>query len=437
MSDRRTSPFRYGVGMFGTSLAINMFRGFAAAFYVIKLGLPLDRLAQITAIYTFLDAIDNPIYGYLSDNTRTKIGRRKPWLIVGTPLFVIFFILFFSPPASLNVNQLFIWALIIYSVTGTLDSLINANYGALFPELFPEDKIRAKTNSIRQVFQLVAMVIGLAMTPMITSKIGYRNTAIIYGILSLIVIMFMTLGVKEKEIKDIGEKVQIVPALLAMAKSRNFWIAGIANALYSAAMALVMVSVPFFIKYTLKIDESQGTYLLGTVILLAIIGVVFWSAMVRKFGVMSIWKIAFIALAVAFVPLFYANSLIFAIICSSFVGIGFSGVISTMDIIGAKVMDEDFVKYGIKRQGIYSSAMGFMNRLSGLFTALALWLTSMIYSFKSGDEPGNRPDEAARFLLTVFPFVLMILGIIATNFVKFTYTEEDVKNREREIAALS
>ncbi len=150
-----TSPFRYGVGMLGTSLAINMFRSVATAFYVIKIGLPMEKLALIAFLYTFIDALDNPVYGYLSDNTRSKWGRRKPWLVISTPLFVLFFILFYSPPATLTANPdgtgLFLWALLMYTITGTLDSMINANYGALFPELFPAEEQRAKTNGIRQI----------------------------------------------------------------------------------------------------------------------------------------------------------------------------------------------------------------------------------------------------------------------------------------------
>ncbi|MGI6701060.1 MAG: MFS transporter [Christensenellales bacterium] len=429
-----TSSFRYGIGMFGTSLAINMFRAYAAAFYVIKLGLSMDKLATIVFFYTFLDAIDNPVYGLLSDNTRTRFGRRKPWLFIATPLFFVFFILFYSPPASLSKDMLFAWAFVFYSLAGTLDSLINANYGALFPELFPEEKVRAKTNAIRQICQLFAMVIGLALTPMITDKIGYTPTAIIYGVLSLIVIMYMTLGVKEVEISKVGEKVAIVPALLAMVKSKNFWIAGVANAFYSAAMALVLASVPFFIKYTLNIADSYGTYLMGSVILVAVLGVVMWSSLVRKHGTVKVWRIAFIVLAAAFIPMYFSNNLYFSIACCVLVGLGFSGVISTMDIIGAKVMDEDYHKYGIRRQGIYSSAMGFMNRLSGLFTSLGFLLASRIYGFISGEEPGMRADEAARFLLTIFPFMLMILGVIATKFVHFTYDTENNKSADEAIA---
>lgn len=433
---KQTSPFRYGVGMFGTSLPINMFRSFASAFYCIALGLPLEKLSLVVFIYTFLDAIDNPIYGILSDNTRTKIGRRKPWLIIGTPIFVVAFILFFSPPAALQQNGLFVWALIFYCITGTLDSLINANYGALFPELFPNDKIRAKTNSIRQVCQLVAMIIGIALTPMITDALtkatnvylGFMITAIVYGVVQLAVVLYMAFGVHEPPVTEIKNKVEILPAILAMIKSKNFWIAGAANAFYSAAMGLVMASVPFFVLYSLSGNVSS-TYILGPVIVLAIGGVVGWSQLVKKIGAVMVWRIAFVVLALAFVPLYFANNLWSAIVSSAFVGIGFSGVISTMDIIGAKVMDEDYIKYGIKREGIYSSAMGFMNRLSGLFISLAYLLTTKLYGFESGDVPGTRPGDAAKFLIALYPFVLMLCGIAFTWFVKFkNINREDIES---------
>lgn len=422
MQEKRTSSFRYGIGMFGTSLPINMFRSLASAFYVLVKGLTMEDLSLVVFIYTFIDAIDNPVYGILSDNTRTKWGRRKPWLFIGTPLFMIFFIMFFTPPAAMSKTGLFYWAMFTYIITGTLDSLINANYGALFPELFPEESLRAKTNGIRQTFQLVAMVIGIALTPMIVSALGvngYTWTAVIYAVIALGVIWFMTFGIKEPPIVAHKEKVQILPALLSMIKSKNFWIIGIANAFYSAAMALVMAAVPFFTKYALQIDESQNTYLLGTVIIVAMGGVALWSYFVKKFGTVRMWRIALIALAVAFVPLYFVKNLVMAIIFSVGIGIGFSGVISTMDIVGAMLMDEDYRRYGIRREGIYSSTMGFMNRLSGLFVSLSYLLASKIYGFESGDNPGLRAGDASRFLLILFPLVLVALGVVFAFFVKF------------------
>lgn len=423
--EKKNSPFRYGIGMFGTSLAINMFRGRVAAFYVLIKGLTLENLALVTFIYTFLDVIDNPVYGILSDNTRSRFGRRKLWLVIGAPLFAIFFILFYTPPLSLTKSGLLVWAMIFYFITGTLDSLLNANYGALFPELFPGDKIRSKTNAIRQTAQLFAMIIGIGLTPIIADKIGYTPTAIIYGVVSMAVILYTAFSVHEPPTVKL-EKAKFFPALLSIIKSKNFWMVGFANAFYSAAMGLVMASISFFVKYALGFGSMQETILLGVVIAVAIVGVTVWSILVRRFGAIKVWRVALIFLALAFIPLFLSNSLMTAILAAICVGLGFSGCISTMDLLGAKVLDEDYARHGIKREGIFSSTMGFMNRLSGLFVSLGLLLASKIYGFESGDEPGLRADDASRFLLCIFPLALTVAGIIFTFFVKF---DENAINR--------
>ena len=84
--------------MFGTSIPINMLKTFAAAYYVIGLGLTTPQLSRILFIYAFIDAADNLVYGFLSDRTRTRWGRRRPWLVIATPLLTLGLILFYSTP---------------------------------------------------------------------------------------------------------------------------------------------------------------------------------------------------------------------------------------------------------------------------------------------------------------------------------------------------
>jgi GPH family glycoside/pentoside/hexuronide:cation symporter len=108
-----------------------------------------------------------------------------------------------------------------------------------------------------------------------------------------------------------------------------------------------------------------------------------------------------------------------AIIFAAFVGFGFAGVITTMDLIGAKIMDEDTQKHGLRREGIISNAMGFMNRLNGLFTSAAYLLVFRIYGFESGDNPGAHPDQAARFLMTIVPPILMVISFAFSWFIDF------------------
>lgn len=419
MTASRLKSFNYAVGMFGTSIPINMLKTYAAIYYVVGLGLTTSQLALILFVYTFIDAIDNPVYGFLSDQTRTRWGRRRPWLVIGTPLLVLCFIGFYSTPAGLAGNSLLAYAMLFYILTGTLDSVINANYGALFPELFRDDASRASTNALRQAFQLVAMIISIALTPMVTGAIGYQATAIIYGILGGSVILYMSLTSKETGFREQEEKPRLWNSLKDLLTNRKFWIAGLANAFYSAAMSLVLASMPFFVKYTLKISEGQSTILFASVLLIAIGCVAVWAALVRRFSLIPVWRAALASLAVAFIPLYFASNLPFAVAASALVGFGFAGAITTMDLIGAKIMDEDTRKHNLRREGIISNAMGFMNRLNGLFTSFAFLLVFRLFGFESGTNPGPQPGDAARFLLAFFPAVLMVISFAFSFFIDF------------------
>ncbi|MBP7213896.1 MAG: MFS transporter, partial [Anaerolineaceae bacterium] len=361
--------------------------------------------------YTFLDAIDNPIYGLLSDRTRTKWGRRKPWLVVATPLLALGLIFFFSPSASLEGNSLYIYAAVFYMLTGTLDSVINANYAALFPEIFPDDSSRAKANALRQAFQLLAMIISIALTPMVVKALGWSQTAIVYGILGGAVILYMALTSKERPVEADEKKPELLDSLKSLFKNKNFWVAGFTNAFYSAAMSLVLAGVPIYAKYALGVSGLQETLLFASVLLIAIASVALWARWVRKFELVKVWRAALIALAVSFVPLFFARSYFVALACAMLVGFGFAGVITTMDLIQARIMDEDQAKHQVRREGIIANAMGFMNRLNGLFTSVAYILMTQLFGYVSGDVPGPQPDMASRFLLTVFPFVMILISV--------------------------
>ncbi len=427
---RKTRPIRYAIGMFGTSIPINMFKTYAAIYYVDQLGLSTASYSLVLLIYTFIDALDNPVYGYFSDRTRTKWGRRRPWLVIGAPLLALGLVAFYNPPAFLEGNSLFVYFLLMYILTGTLDSLINANYGALFPDLFKGDALRASTNAMRQAFQLVAMVISIALTPMVTNLIGFPLTAVIYGILGASVILFSTFGCHENIDNLKTEKPQLWDSLKMLFKNKKFWISGFANAFYSAAMALVLQAIPFYAKYSLKIPDNQSTLLFATVLFIAIGAVAIWAKLIKKYTVVPIWRAALVVLGIGFIPVYLANSLITAILASSLVGLGFAGVIATMDLIGARIIDEDSAKSGIKREAIFASASGFMNRLNGLFTSLAFFLVYRVYGFESGDVPGLNPGGAARFLLALFPFILVVISFVFSRFLSFS--DSKIENSEKQ-----
>jgi|LSQX01.3.fsa_nt_gb GPH family glycoside/pentoside/hexuronide:cation symporter len=451
MSDKKqyemkpTKPISYAIGMFGTSIPINMFKTFAAKFYVDDLAkITSTQFASILSIYTFIDALDNPLYGYLSDRTRSPIGRRRPWLLIGSVFLVICFILFFSPPASLSAGAMFYYIMVMYMLTGTLDSLINSNYGALFPELFKDKQVRAKTNAMRQVFQFIAMILSIALTPVIVGglgsaenpSVGYRYTSWIYGIIALAVIWYMTLSSHEDFSAMDKPKPSLFGSLKAVLSNKKFWIYGVANAAFAAAFSLIQAGVPFYVKYYLKLEDSKTTVLLGTAILSVVIFIPFWVKIIKKLTLMPAWRLSFLIIAVCMIPLYFTKNLIAAVLALLPVGFGVAGVSATMDVVAARILDEDAKKYGVQREGTYSSLIGVLNKTSGLFTALGYFLVDKIYGYVDGNNTGASPDGAARFLTVLFPIILFIVAVIFSKFLKFNEAEHSDSFTDDESAAI-
>lgn len=423
---KSTSPLRYAAGMFGTSIPINMFKTFAAIFYVDHLSLiDSTQFSLILFLYTFLDAIDNPVYGFLSDRTRTRWGRRRPWFVIGAPLLVLCFVMFFNPPAALGPGSAFYYILLMYMLTGTLDSLINANYGALFPELFPTEKSRAKTNAMRQAFQFLAMIISIALTPVVAGALGYSLTALLYGALAIVVIYFMTFGCHENPEYMEKPKPALFGSIRDIVSNPKYWLYGLANAAFFAGLGLVQAGVPFYTKYVLKVGGAGQMIMLGTVIGSAILFIPLWVVVIRKMTLMPAWRLALILMAAFVAPLYFTGSLVLATVAAVFLGFALAGVSTTMDIVGARILDEDAQKHGVQREGMFSSLLGVLNKSSGLFSALAYVLVSRLYGYRNGDNPGATPDQAALFLTVLFPICAMILSVVLSRLLKFEKTAKE------------
>jgi len=462
---RETKPAWYAVGMFGTSLPINLFRTFGMYFYVSMLGLELTQWAFIMFVFAFIDAIDSPIYGYFSDRTRTRWGRRRPWIIPGSIVTALFLIAFFNPAGwAMSATMLMPYVMVTFVLTETFDSFTGTSYGALFPDLFRSAKSRATTNMYRQIFQFIAMAIGIAVTPVIVDVIrsnvsfvvdqyvygyeyvdgyGYQYisrltitgdgmtsfglAAIFYGIIGAAVIITSNLNCHERleEIKTM-EKPKFLPAFFAIVKNRRFWIAGLTGAFYTSGVALLMASMMFFANYTLGLSAMETMIVFATVLVVAMITVPLWTYFIRKYGVVPVWKMALIGVGLGYIPLMFVNSMIAAVIACVFFGFAYSGVICTFDLVGAKIVDDDRVRSGgIRREAIFAAMSSFVGRLHRLIVSLGLVLASVIFGYISGDEPGERPADAARLMTAFFPFIMMIISVAISRFLHLPENQED------------
>ncbi|WP_454293465.1 MFS transporter [Salana multivorans] len=433
-TSRQTGPWRYGVGMFGTSIPINLIKGSMLYFYTVVLGMDAAVFATVYAVYSVIDAVDNPLFGYLSDRTRTRWGRRKPYLVVGSLVLLVSSILIFTVPTNVatNATLLVVWFATFTILAEIADSVINANYGALLPELFPAEKTRAKANAIRQSGQLVAMILALGLTPILARSVlgceigapgctnpavGYERLAIIYAVLGVGVILYMALGVHENPAIEREQRPAFFRSIGQILSSKYFWTIGVVNACYGAAMALVLNGLQLFVNYSLGGDGLTATILQVVVIVSAIALVAVWARLVRRWGAERTWKRALPIAAVAFGTMFFAQNLWTAIAAGIAVAIGYAGVLATNDLIMARVLDDDARRHGVHREGVFLAAFGVLGRLNGVIVAVALWSLTAFFGYRSGNDPGPNPDLAFRLYLSVYPVILLTIGTVISRFV--------------------
>jgi len=420
--EKLSSPGVYSLGMLGMTLPGQMYSSYKNYFYATKLNLSLRYISIGTIFFAVWDAFNDPIMGYISDRTRTRLGRRRPWLLMSAPLFAVFCILFFSVPNFVVQRTLLmaIYFTVFLMLTETTGTIISTNYFALFPELFVEQNDRAKANALRQALELVGMIIGVSLVPTIADAIGYQMTAVILCIIGMGLMYVTTIFSKEDPAHYTSSMPKLKDSLGDLARNRNFWSYGLATLFYQGASALCLSAIPFYVNFSLGESDSGITLVTGVIFVLAIPMVFVWSRVSLKLGALKTWRLCLLLFGLAFLPLLFCKTLVLTVILGSFVGIGLAGIIATMDLVIARIIDEDAEKTGLHREAIYQSVISFLIRFSSLFQTVTLQIVVRVYGFESAEVPGPNPAGATRFMLCIVPPILMLCSYLLSFIAKFS-----------------
>lgn len=421
-----TPAWRYSIGMFGMSLPINMVRSSMALYWIDIKGLNTAAYAIVMAVYGVLDAIDNPILGHLSDRTRTRFGRRRPWLAVGTTILVAAFVGFFSAPTALEGAGLVAWFAVFAILTEAADSMVSANFGSLLPELFTDEVRRARANSLRQAFQLLAMLIALALTPVLATSVfgtdstpeGFTATALIYAVIAAAVLYFMVLSVRENPPGPHERQKVFLHSVLDILRTKVFWQVGIASACYLVPLGVALAAMQLYVKYSLGLPVASTFTVMGVVVVVAIAAIGPWTRVITRSGAPAVWRAGYVFLALGFVPLYFARNMVEAMLAGLVIAVGWAALLATNDLIQSRILDDDARRHSLHREGIFLAAFGFFGRLTGALSGVGFWLISILYGYQNQDVPGDDPGAAFRFLVAVVPFVVASLGAVLSRTIR-------------------
>jgi glycoside/pentoside/hexuronide:cation symporter, GPH family len=386
------------------------------AFYIVDVkNLPVTWFSTFWFFYTIYNALNNPALGYLSDRTRTRWGRRIPYVLFGGLPYAVAFSLIFTAPFDGRDNPV---GLLIYFGTmiviweGLYTAIATGYYG-LLPEMFESYRERTDVAAKMNIFQTIALVIGAAMPPLLASILGWSGMAILLSVISVIAIYVGAPFLFEQKQLKTDTSLPFLQALKSTFMNRSYLTAAGAQMMRFFATGTLQTGIMFYLKYSLKVDEGLTTVILGIAFLVAMFSLYPWRNWVaNKLDSRRTLMIANAVMILGIVPMGFSPNINFTYAAAIVLGIGLGGLVLIGDVIMTEVVDEDEVKTGHQRAGMYFGMSGFLITLSGLFisTVFGFLMPAFGYDTLLEIQPPT-VDLGFRIFLTVPTSIGFLLAI--------------------------
>jgi glycoside/pentoside/hexuronide:cation symporter, GPH family len=362
----------YAVTSLGVATPSEAVAGIMAFYIVDYKNLPAQWFSLFWFFYTLYNALNNPALGYLSDRTHSRWGRRVPYILFGGLPYGVMFALLFTAPFDGKANPA---GLLIYFGTciviweGLYTALATGYYG-LLPEMFGTYKERTDVAAKMNIFQTIALVFGAALPPLLAEILGWSGMATALAVISVIAIYLGYPFLFERKDLMTDTSYPFLASLKATFINRSYWTAAGSQAMRFFATGTLQMGMMFYMKYSMRVDESMATAIFGIAFLVAMLSLYPWRNWVaNKLDSRRTLMLANGVMILGIIPLGLAPSIELAYVAAVIIGIGLGGLVLIGDVIMTEVVDEDEIKTGHQRAGMYFGMSGFIITLSGLFVA--------------------------------------------------------------------
>ena len=202
-------------------------------------------------------------------------------------------------------------------------------------------------------------------------------------------------------------------------KDRPFLLFTIAVTFLTFTTGVYTLATPFWVKYTLAASPQVTSLIFATVFIVAILSVSIWGRFVRILGIKRTWLWSVGVMAASAIILGLASNLVLGAIGAAVAGAGLGGIKVCREMIMANFVDRNLKRTGHRREGIYYSLLRVIGKLSKILESLALVLLGLLFGYVSGENPGPQPENAFRFLISVFPLVFTIIAWLIASRLSF------------------
>lgn len=355
----------FAMANFGNIPVMTLINGYLLIFYTNICGLSPAACATLFLIARFLDAINDPLVGFIIDHLPTrKMGHFRPTLILGTILCSVNFLLLWFGPMLSTSGKLAI-AYVSYILLGVLFPVMDISLNSLLPVMTEDMKERNSLSTIKGLAYVIgALVIGVA-APLIlgdtSNKQGYINLVLIMTAVIFFFSIIGTMGVKER-VKPQMENSYSVKELFKILSQKPVYITFLAVLLYSIGSNIVNAANTYF--YTYIFEDLT----LASIITLITCVAVFPATMVignliGRFGKKKMYAIGLALAGLApIIRLLDVRSIPLLIVSVLIAGIG-AGFAAPLNY-GIQADNTDYIEVsmGIRAEGAVASLSSFVSK---------------------------------------------------------------------------
>lgn len=415
--------FTWGLAALGNSLISGIYGGLLTIFYQDYLGLSAYWIGIAATIYALWNAFNDPLFGYITDRTRTKRGRRIPYMRFTAPFLALTFILVWFAPPQAGQQGLFWWMLITMLLYDTCYTIIGLVYSALLPEVTESDAQRNGLQISSSLFGMLGTLLGFLIPDLVRPKSAGDSflplyiAMIIVGVVSMGLILITTYKVKERpEFTMVDEPLPLADAIKFTFTSKAFIVLVAENFMAILMSSLILGSIYYLADYVMGWPAIQ---LLVFLFVPLLIGIPLTSLFRKRFGVVAAQQVLLVLagtalIAVAFVP----KALI--PVCIAVAGLGLAGPQTLTNVLFAQVADEDELRSGVRREGAFFGVNALITKPA---QSIAIWIIPFILeranfvtrASQMGEIFRNQPAEAVmgiKIFSGVIPGAACLLGAL-------------------------
>lgn len=266
------SKLAYGFGDVGCNFSWMFVGNFLMIFYTDVCAIPMAAVSLLMLLSRFWDAVNDPVIGALSDRTRSRWGRYRPWLLFGAPLTAIVLVLTFWAHPTWSDGSKTVYMYLTYCLLVLGYTCVNIPYGTLCGTLTQNMEQRAQINTFRSVCAMIAInIINMITLPLIAwfggenQAKGYLLVTILYGAIFTACHWFCFAKTREVVQPEAKTPVPLSTQLKAAWQNKPYLIALAGQFLFGITLYGRNADLLYYFKY---VEGSEGLFTVYSMVLM-------------------------------------------------------------------------------------------------------------------------------------------------------------------------